>query len=152
MFYVLCFYVYVNFEFWDHSNNIWNLLFFVFLYRVLSTQLFLDRYHGFITLWTDNASNHDHDWWGNKLVHCALGYSFSFSPQQSFLLLTELNCTVFDMHLDIVIPPNPCLCSHCWQKGRQWSISVEGQLGRLLFHLGRMMPYKHLCLIFGIIP
>ena len=70
----------------------------------------------------------------------------------SFLLLTGLNRRAFYMLLDIVIPRNHRLRSHRRRRGRQWSLSAEGQLGLLLFYLGSTMPYKHLCLIFGITP
>jgi hypothetical protein len=56
------------------------------------------------------------------------------------------------MLLDIVIPPKHCLRRHCRQRGQQWSLSAEGQLGLLLFYLGSTMPYKHLCCLFGITP
>jgi len=70
----------------------------------------------------------------------------------SFLLLTGLNRRAFYMLLDIVIPRDHRLRSRRRRRGRQWSLSAEGQLGLLLFYLGSTMPYKHLCLIFGITP
>jgi hypothetical protein len=56
------------------------------------------------------------------------------------------------MLLDIVIPPKHRLRCHRRQRGRQWSLSAEGQLGLLLFYLGSTMPYKHLYMLFGITP
>jgi hypothetical protein len=70
----------------------------------------------------------------------------------SFLLLTGLNRDAFYLLLDVVIPHNHRLRSHRRKRGRQWSLSAEGQLGLLLFYLGSTMPYKHLCLLFGITP
>ena len=70
----------------------------------------------------------------------------------SFLLLTGVNRRAFYMLLDIVIPPKHRLRRRRRQRGRQWSLSAEGQLGLLLFYLGSTMPYKHLCLLFGITP
>jgi hypothetical protein len=70
----------------------------------------------------------------------------------SFLLLTGLDRRAFYSLLDVVIPPNHRLRHHRRRKGRQWSLSAEGQLGLLLFYLGSTMSYKHLCLIFGITP
>jgi hypothetical protein len=36
--------------------------------------------------------------------------------------------------------------------GRPQSLGPEGYLGLLLFYFGSTMSYKHLCLIFGIMP
>ena len=70
----------------------------------------------------------------------------------SFLLLTGLNRDAFYLLLDIVIPRNHCLRRRRRRRGRRWSLSAEGQLGLLLFYVGSTMPYKHLCLLFGITP
>ncbi len=70
----------------------------------------------------------------------------------SFLLLTRVSRRAFYMLLDIVIPPSHRLRRCRRRKGRQWSLSAEGQLGLLLFYFGSTMPYKHLCLLFGITP
>ncbi len=38
------------------------------------------------------------------------------------------------------------------RRGRSRSLGSDGYLGLLLFYLGSTMQYKHLCLIFGLIP
>lgn len=70
----------------------------------------------------------------------------------SFLLLTGLNQITFDMLLDVTIPWTLSLHWNRWKRGSQWSLLAEGWLGILLFYVGSMMPYKHLCLLFGVTP
>ena len=74
------------------------------------------------------------------------------NDSSSFLLMTGLNRDAFNQLLDELIPPNHRLRRTRRRRGRQWSLLAEGQLGLLLFYLGSTMPYKHLCLIFGITP
>ena len=51
----------------------------------------------------------------------------------SFLLLTGVSRRAFYMLLDIAIPPGHRVRRRRRRKGRQWSLSAEGQLGLLLF-------------------
>ena len=50
----------------------------------------------------------------------------------SFLLLTGLNRNAFNLLLDVLIPPDHRLHRHRRRRGRQWSISAEGQSKREL--------------------
>ena len=68
----------------------------------------------------------------------------------SFLLLTGLTQEAFIQLHDLLKPPgHPDLPP---RKGRRWSLPSHAHLGLMLFYLGSTMPYKHLCLIFGITP
>jgi hypothetical protein len=54
--------------------------------------------------------------------------------------------------LNVVIPPIHCLRHHCCKRGDNGHCLQRGSRGLLLFYLGSIMSYKHLCLIFGITP
>ena len=73
-----------------------------------------------------------------------------YGDSSSFLLLTGLTRAAFNRLLDIVLPPGHENLPT--QRGRKWSLPPNGQLGLLLFYLGSTMPYKFLCLLFGITP
>ncbi len=77
---------------------------------------------------------------------------FENGDASSFLLLTGVSRPVFLILLDVLIPRGHRLRLQRRRRGRQWSLSAQGQLGLLLFYLGSTMSYKHLCLIFGITP
>jgi hypothetical protein len=70
--------------------------------------------------------------------------------QSSFLLMTGLAHDVFIMLYNILQLPDHHSLDR--RKERKWTLLSDAQLGLLLLYSGSTMNYKHLCLIFGIIP
>ena len=70
----------------------------------------------------------------------------------SFLHMTGLTRRCFAMLLVALFDPEEIRPPHRRQRGRPRSLRPEGCLGLLLFYLGSTMNYKHLCMIFGLVP
>jgi hypothetical protein len=66
----------------------------------------------------------------------------------SFLHMMGLTRRCFAMLLTALFDPEEILAPHRHRRGRPRSLRPEGCLGLLLFYLGSMMNYKHLCMIF----
>jgi hypothetical protein len=70
------------------------------------------------------------------------------ADDSSFLHMTGLNPCAFRLLLEYLFD-NDNIVPHC-RCGWPCSLGPDGYLGLLLFYLGSIMHYKHLCLIFGL--
>ena len=77
---------------------------------------------------------------------------YEWADPLSFLHIMGLTWRCFAMLLAALFDPKEIHPPHGRWCGRLQSLRPEGCLGLLLFYLGRTMSYKHLCMIFGIVP
>ena len=89
------------------------------------------------------------------LVHPSLSpwrYLYDHGDDGSFLHITGLTREAFHILQDIMFPPKPPDEFGRRPRGRPKLLDNSSSVGLLLFYIGSTMTYKHLCMIFGIVP
>lgn len=79
-------------------------------------------------------------------------YLYEHGDDGSFLHLTGLTREAFTILHNILFPPEPPDEFGRRPPGRPKILDSYSSLGLLLFYIGSTMTFKHLCLIFGILP
>ena len=79
-------------------------------------------------------------------------YLYDHGDDSSFLHLTGLTREAFIVLQSILFPPEPPDEFGRRPPGRPKLLDNSSSVGLLLFYLGSTMTYKHLCMIFGIVP
>ena len=77
---------------------------------------------------------------------------YNYADATSFLHMTGLTQECFHLLLADLFDLEVIARLRGRHSGRPRSLGQEGYLGLLLFYFGSTMSYKHLCLIFGIMP